>query len=478
MPKVVIIGAGLAGLECGYILAKQGFEVTILEHDAHIGGCLQSFRRGDTLFDTGFHYVGGLDEGQALHTIFQYFDLLRLPWQKMDEDCFDEVIIGDSHFPFAQGHERFVEQLSALFPYQRTQLKQYSEFLQQIGRTIFAPLQPDFQGNPYFQQSAYQWLCQTITDPLLRQVLSGTSLKMELLPSLPLYTFAQINNSFIQSAWRLQGGGQQIADSLRASIESMGGKVYTRSTVTRLIEHNGQITQVEINHQERIPAHYVISAIHPSSTIQLIDDCPAIRKIYRKRMTNMENTRGMFTANIILQPRQLPYRNTNLFIHPSNCDLWQGSTDSMLVHFYPPEDSSDSLCAMDILTPMSWQEVSQWADKPRGHRGDDYVAFKQEKTDELIRKAAQHIPDLDKAIARVYTSTPLSYAHYTLSPQGSAYGVRKDYNSALTAALSPRTPLPNLFLTGQSLNLHGILGVSMSAILSAKTLISTHSSSL
>ena len=29
--------------------------------------------------------------------------------------------------------------------------------------------------------------------------------------------------------------------------------------------------------------------------------------------------------------------------------------------------------------------------------------------------------------------------------------------------LTPRTPLPNLLLTGQNLNLHGVLGVSMTS---------------
>jgi all-trans-retinol 13,14-reductase len=30
--------------------------------------------------------------------------------------------------------------------------------------------------------------------------------------------------------------------------------------------------------------------------------------------------------------------------------------------------------------------------------------------------------------------------------------------------ISPRTKIPNLFLTGQNLNLHGLLGVTVSAI--------------
>ena len=66
---VIIVGSGLGGLECGFILAKNGMKVCILEQDTQTGGCLRTFQRGDMLFDTGFHYVGGLDEGQSLHRL-------------------------------------------------------------------------------------------------------------------------------------------------------------------------------------------------------------------------------------------------------------------------------------------------------------------------------------------------------------------------------------------------------------------------
>lgn len=61
-------------------------------------------------------------------------------------------------------------------------------------------------------------------------------------------------------------------------------------------------------------------------------------------------------------------------------------------------------------------------------------------------------------------STPLTYRDYTLTPNGSAYGVRKDYNNPMMTLLSAKTPIPNLLLTGQSLTLHGLLGVTMSSL--------------
>ena len=50
MKKCVIIGSGLGGLACGVMLARNGYDVTVLEQGAQIGGCLQCFNRGGVKF--------------------------------------------------------------------------------------------------------------------------------------------------------------------------------------------------------------------------------------------------------------------------------------------------------------------------------------------------------------------------------------------------------------------------------------------
>ena len=67
-------------------------------------------------------------------------------------------------------------------------------------------------------------------------------------------------------------------------------------------------------------------------------------------------------------------------------------------------------------------------------------------------------------VEKRYTSTPLTYRDYTHTPCGSAFGLRKDYRNPLMTMLSPRTPVPNLMLTGQNLMLHGVEGVTMTAL--------------
>jgi all-trans-retinol 13,14-reductase len=41
----------------------------------------------------------------------------------------------------------------------------------------------------------------------------------------------------------------------------------------------------------------------------------------------------------------------------------------------------------------------------------------------------------------------------------------------LKSFISPRTKIPNLLLTGQNLNLHGVLGVTVSAVLTCSQIL-------
>ncbi|MDR1594922.1 MAG: NAD(P)/FAD-dependent oxidoreductase [Prevotellaceae bacterium] len=474
---VIIIGSGLGGLECGYILSKKGYKVCILEQNAQIGGCLQTFRRGKSVFDTGFHYVGGLDEGQSLHKLFSYFDLLDLPWHKLDEDAFAEVVIAGNPFFLASGHKRFADALANDFPHQRKQIETYTDMLKQIGDNIFNSFTGDYGNSALFESSAYLFLQQTIDDPLLRNILSGGSLTMELCSKkLPLYVFAQINNSFIQSTWKLKGNGSMIADKLADYIRAKDGNIITKAKVTRLIETDGKISAVEYNESEQVSGTYVISNIHPAQTLTLIPESRYIRKLYRNRISSIPNTFGIFTVHLQLKESTTPYLNRNIFVYRNGDSIWDckpdksGEINSILINYKTPRNGiyTDNI---DILTPMYWDEVAQWSDTVVGKRGVDYEMFKQQKAESCIELASTRIPGLKDSIEKIYTSTPLTYRDYTGTQNGSAYGIRKDYNDALGTIIAPQTQIPNLFLSGQNLNLHGILGVSMTSFFTCAKIV-------
>lgn len=469
---VVIIGGGLGGLECAHILSRAGMSVLLLEKETQAGGCIQSYRRQGLAFDTGFHYVGGLGEGQSLHAVFKYLGLLRLPWQRLD-DHFDRITIGNRSFAFAQGYDAFVRTLQADFPAKRNALKKYADMLKQSGEQQLDALNPHgdnlFFPSELFEISAYQYLKELFNDPLLLNVLSGTSLKMELRrESLPLFTFAHGNSSFIESSWRLKGDGSLIVNSLTEDIRSYGCKVIYNTEVQELIEKNGKLEYVVCSNGETYEGDIFISDIHPAVTCNLVRQSEKMRRIYRNRIGRLENTFGMFTVSLRIKPQTLRYFNWNQYIYkqPNVWTFYQenGPVNGLLVSCRIPEDNSEYVRQVDLLTPMIWSQCESWSNTTVGHRGDEYKSMKERMADECITLAEQFIPGLREMVTARYTSTPLTYRDYTHTPGGSAYGLRKDFRNPVMTVLSPRTPIPNLLLTGQNLMLHGLHGVTMTTL--------------
>lgn len=469
---VIIIGSGLGGLECGYILSRMGKNVLLLEKEAHLGGCLYCYRRKGHLFDIGIHYAGGLGEGASLHAVYDYLGFLKLPWHRMGS-VFDRVYISDRQFDFAQGFDAFLETMTRAFPHEREALKQYVAMLKDAEKHDFDTLNPR-NGDPsymyrLFGTGAYPWLTALIRDPLLVNVLSGASLKMELRKeTLPLFTFAHGNAAFIESSWRLQGGSLQMADTLATGIREHGGTILLRSEVEELIEKDGRLQAVRCRGGEVYEGEAVISDVHPATTCGWIKESRCLRRIYRRRMDELENTFGMFTASLLLKPGTLPYAGFNRYIYKDN-DVWNLASRNIpvkgvLVSCHVPDDGSIFARQVDLLTPMAWSRCAPWIATTTGHRGEAYEAMKQAVAEECIALAEEVVPGLRHSIQACYTSTPLTFRDYTRSPEGSAYGVRKDFNHPMTTVLSTRTPIPNLFMTGQNLMLHGLQGVTMTAL--------------
>ena len=470
---VVIIGSGFGGLVCAHLLAKAGKRVLVLERQLQPGGCIQSYKRKGQAFDTGLHYVGGLGEGQKLNRIFSHLGLMRLPWHRLDPEGFDLVTIGEETFAFAEGYDQFVDKLATRFPNEREALQQYVQTLQQTEVVAFG----SNDAYQLFGTSAYDYLTRTFNDPLLINVLSGSALKMELRQaSLPLFTFAHGNSSFIQSSWRLQGDGNLIVKSLIDDIHSFGGEVICQAEVDELIEKDGRIIAAHSTNGETYEGDIFISDIYPSLTFSLVKDSAVLRNLFRRRMSNMENTFGIFTASLRLKPDTLPYFNHNKFVYrqPNVWTFYEepGSVGGLMISCRVPEEGTYAT-QIDLLTPMPWRVCEPWADTQIGRRGADYLALKARYADECIALAETVIPGLREMISQTYTSTPLTYRDYTLTPNGSAYGVRRDCRNLVITMLSPRTPIPNLMLTGQNLMLHGLEGVSMTALLTCQEILGT-----
>ena len=487
---VVIIGSGMAGLVAGNILAREGKSVCVLEKNNQFGGNLQTFVRDRTIFDTGVHYLGGLSKGQNLHRYFDYLDILDgLELVPLNQDGFDIITFDDvdEEYAHAQGYERFAKTLVQKFPEEEKAILAYCEKLQQTCNKF--PLYNLKSGKPYhqdselFQLGAKDYIDSITSNKRLRGVLAGSNLLYAGDPHrTPFYVHALSVNSYIQSAYRCADGGSQITKLLIRRLKENGGEAHKHHEVIDFQYEEKKIVSVSTRKGKIIRGNLFISNIEPKTTLKMVGE-GHFRKSYSKRIDEIESTVSAFSVHIVLKPKSFKYLNKNYY-HSKNLDaVWTGHTYTQenwplnyMVSMGVRKNQDEWGEQLTAITYMRYDEVAPWEHTfntvaNKNERGETYEEFKNKKTEIFLTELEKKFPTIRKCIQSIHTSTPLSYRDYIGCNRGSMYGYVKDIKHPMRSFLAPRTKINNLFFTGQSLNMHGILGVTISGVVACSEIL-------
>ncbi len=479
---VVIIGSGLGGLICGNILSREGFKVCLLEKNGKLGGSLQTFGRKGCIFNTGLNYTESLDKGQILNQYFRYLELTdHLKLQKLDENGFDIISLPSGKYPLAMGHDNFRETLSSYFPAEKEGLKRYIETIRDICSSISLY---NLSDKPYnilecksLGQGAAQYIRSEIKDIKLQNVIAGNNLMYAgNNRKTPLMVHALINNSFIDSAWRVADGSHVMINKLAEAITDNGGTILRNTRAVKFRTEAASLKTVITGNGEEIEGRYFISGTHPDQLLTMTYPLK-VSGGFSLRINNIEDTIGIFTLYLVFKKDSFPYLNYN-FYHYNEENVWvAGDYDSskwpqMFALMCTASSKSDSYAqSASILTYMEYSELLEWKDTQTGKRGNDYLEFKKKKSEKLIASLEKHFPGIASCIEAYYSSTPLTWRDYTGTRAGSAFGLLKDFNKPMESIILPRTKIPNLFLTGQNTNMHGILGVTISSVITCSEIL-------
>lgn len=483
--KAIIIGSGMGGLSAGVFLAKNGYDVTVLEQGSQAGGCLQCFSRGGVRFETGMHFIGSADPGQTLHRLFDYLEILPdIKLSRLDTQAYNTISLAGEHFHFANGREAFIDTLVQRFPGSGDDLNRYFDIIEEVAKVCGLSQMKDPTASDVLTK--YQLLAM---DEVIDQTISDADLRNVLCGDLPLYAaqkgktpfalHAQLMDFYNRSTFRIRGGSDALARSMIATIGRHGGELRTRSRVTNVMCNDTRAIGVEVNGSEFLPADIIISAIHPQALLPLLDTS-LIRPAYRSRIASIPNTTSVFSLYLKFKRDSIPYMNTNHFAYagnsPWNCETYDAESwpKGYLYMHLCPETESPWAESGEVLVYQSMAECERWQATHIGHRGSDYEAWKVEKAERILDLMERDFPDIRSHIDRYYTASPLTYRDYNGTPEGSMYGVLKDVNAGPANRISYRTRIPNLLLVGQNINSHGILGVLVGTVISCSTLIDSN----
>ena len=475
--KIVIVGSGLGGLLCAGLLSKNGYEVEVLEQHHQIGGNLQTFFRGGLEFDTGMHYFGCMAPGQVMYQVLKYLGIMdRLHLAPLDSAGFDRIHIGSEIYPYAMGYEGFQKSLSAQFPNDVAAIERYVELLKNNWDHNPMLNLRELSREASTSHGEFGLLASKVVEDLtqnkrLQAVLLATNgLYAGHREKTPFYVHATIQSFFIQSAWRFESGGRQLPQLLQERITQQGGTIRTRAKVVEFIHENSEVSAVLLENGERVVASAFISNLHPMTTHQLCKE-KAYRRIAAERLSHLENSCSSLTVHIVLHPRALIHDNCNHYLH-SDDRVWTMGDEAdkrpwptgMMMYTTKSQLHTGYAESVTLISALDFSEVEIWEHTKLGQRPAEYKAFKQKNAELLLNLGQRVIPNLSELIKSMAIATPLTYRDYTNTPRGSMYGIVKDAHRPLETFLSPTTRLNNLLLTGQNINLHGMLGVTMTAL--------------
>ncbi|MBO5053127.1 MAG: NAD(P)/FAD-dependent oxidoreductase [Muribaculaceae bacterium] len=482
--RVIIIGAGLGGLMCGAILAREGYRVTVVEKNAHIGGCLQSYHRCGTVFDTGMHIFGGMAHDGNIRLICDYLGITdQLTISDLDKSADVEVFVknNDQSINFNMHRRSFVNNLAEIFPDQKDNLERYLDKVDAVMdcMDLFhlrrCSSRPHSTSNPDFLIAANEFVDKYIDDYRLRALMSVFNILYAGEYNItPAYLHSSITSIFLNGACRIVGGYQNLAKALADVITGANGQIHTLSHVSKIILNDGRATQVVTNRGKVFEGDYFIYASPVTSLCDMVGDNDVLSRNYRLFMASRHDSLSSFIVNIKLKKNTIPYNNRIGFYLEDYSSVWNydavAGIDKFMYMTPPTLNQGEYAETLNIVAPMSWQAVKQWENVVNRHCDPSYENFKNKVTNAIIDRLENIYPHIKDSIEYIDSATPLTIHDFTGVRGGAMCGLRK--NCADPMPFIPlHTKIPNLLLTGQSVNMHGFCGVTLTAIQTCEAIL-------
>jgi len=453
-PDVCIIGAGLSGLTDAILLAEAGRRVVVLEHHSIPGGYLQRFQRKGTRFDVGFHWVGSTRPGRPLHNLLEHLQVLdRIEFVPYPADAAVEVRSGDRTFAYPTRFDAFVERALAAWPRERDGIL---AFAAAVDRECASGKWFDQRRDRVYDDSIFgkndrvsleHRLDEWIEDPWLREVLAVQSYNIGLSgAAIPWTKYALVFRANLDDTSRIRGGGDGLVGALVERGRELGVEYRFREGAAALDCAKRRVLAVHTEKGDRIEAETFIAACHPKTFFRMVDD-DAVGAAYKERLFRMRESPGAVQVFARLRrPLQSVDRTGVLLLDGEPLLMLHPDDDRLEAMLYSGQDGFE-----------------RWRDEPVLRRGPEYEAYKSARMRSMLDRMARVAPELPDSIEDLYGATPLSDEWYTRNEHGSVFGVSHDLEQQGLDRPSPRMRLRNVWFTGHSITMPGILGVLINA---------------
>jgi len=501
----IVIGSGVGSLTTAAMLSKEGKKVLVLEKHYTHGGFSHVFKRPGYEWDVGIHYIGEVGRDNSLtKKLFDYISDGTLEWGDMG-DVYDRIVVGDKIYDFVKGVSNFKEQLVKDFPQEEKAITKYIDLVFKVVKTsrsffgakalhpVLQFLLGSFMKSPFLKFSSKTTLetMREITDnEELIKVLVGQYGDYGLPPSKSSFAMhAMLVRHYFSGGYFPVGGSSRIADSIVPIIRATGGDVLVKADVLEILINNNCAEGVKMSDGKTLTADMIISGAGIINTYKhLIPDVVARRHTLEKNLQTISPSVAHISLYIGLNgnPKELNLPKANYWIYPedlSHDEVFDNYVEDVNSEFpvvyisFPSAKDPDwsnrypGKSTIDIITLMPYEIFEQWEDERWKKRGEEYEQLKDRFAKRLLETLFKHEPHLRDKIDMYELSSPLTTKHFVNYDKGEIYGIDHSPERFEQDFLQPRTPIKNLYLTGQDIATAGIGGALISGVLTTSAIL-------
>ena len=490
---VVVVGAGIAGLTAAALLAREGLTVELLEAHQQSGGCAGTFRRGPYTFDVGATQVAGLEPGGSHQRLLAHFGLPLPQATPLDPACVVDLADGrppvrifrdparwkaerEQQFP---GSGRFWQLCATLhganwaFASRDPVLPPRS--LWDLGQLLPA-LRPANLASGLLAAASVADLL-TLTgcggDPRLRRFLD---LQLRLYSQEPAERTAALYGATVLAMgqaplglWHLQGSMQVLSQQLEQALAAGGGQLRLRHRVSGLERSNepggGAGWRVRGERFERQAADVVLALPVQSLPDLLGEQLPAG---YRQRLAQLPDPSGALVFYGAVERALLPANC------PAHLQLDWADPGTLFVSVSHEGDGRAPAGLATVIASV-FTAAKPWF-------GLEATAYDQAKAEALaaMQRGLESLLGISSEQWRhAELATPRGFERWTGRPFGFVGGLGQHPSRFGPFGLASRTPLPGLWLCGDSIHPgEGTAAVGLSALMACRQLLAERGQTL
>jgi phytoene dehydrogenase-like protein len=432
--KIAIIGGGLSGLLCAFLLEKKGYSPTIYEKLPKVGGVIDSFKRKKIMFDVGFHYSGSLAPEQFLYEEFERYGLLeKLELYSYDGD-FDTLYFGQEKFGIPNSSKEFKQKLQAYFEKEKQEIELFFQKCYEASE-ISLKIKDDYT---HIDSRSLGNVMSNFKNPFLKKILLHFTIFYADVQyedaSFEIYAKIMIN--MLDGTRKIRGNGRAIVDALKSELHNT--IIKTKNEIFEIIHNEQGIKALKCKDGIK-EYNAIISTLHPRTTISLLNSENKKLKRYAKHVNELEESPTFFSIFCLVDADI----TSNLYFY--------NKVDCISVL---PSSNIDGKSVVTVIARSNYE---------------DYIGLEKEEYKKLkLQECEQHISALKKLydfgnIEVIDCSTPLTKQYYSNGYRGSAYGILCSAKQKSLSIVMPKTRVENLYLAGESALAPGLLGCYLGA---------------